>query len=155
MHTQPPCATYSNVSSNKDSPSYISSNKDSPSYIILKYRYFWLKFIATLHSALLVHPPCCLLAHVLWRRKRRSSRNNISLATLLSGGFSRACADLTTSLGADILGQDSREASTRLYLRKRVETPLMPQVIYLRESNKNHQIKWLKHESGKSYSATR
>ena len=26
---------------------------------------FWLKFIATLRSALLVRPPCCLLARVL------------------------------------------------------------------------------------------
>ena len=45
---------------------------------------------------------------------------------------------------AAILGQDSREDSTRFYLRyqKKVETPLTPQVIYMRESkNKNRQIK--------------
>ena len=38
----------------------------------------------------------------------------ISLATLSSGGFSRACADLTTNFRKDaaIFGQVSREAST-------------------------------------------
>ena len=81
----------------------VSSNKDSPSYIVLKYRYFWLKFIATIRSALLVCPLCCLLTRVLWHRNRHCSRKNTSLATLLSGDVSKACADLTTSLGAAIL----------------------------------------------------
>ena len=41
----------------------------------------------------------CLLARVLWRRKCHSSLKNTSLSTLLSGGFSRAYADLTMSFG--------------------------------------------------------
>ena len=155
MHTQPSCPTYIKV----------SSNKDSPSYIVLKYSFFFLlKFIATLLSALLVRPPCCLLAHVLWRRKRHSSRKNYLPCNSFIGRFLYGMRRSEDEFGrrhfrkdAAILGQASREASTRLYLRyrKRVETPLTAQVIYLRESNKNRQIKWLKHESGKSYSATR
>ena len=50
----------------------------------------------------------------------------ISLETFLSGGFSR---------------EESGDA--------------IDAAIYFRESNKNRQIKWLKHESGKIYAATR
>ena len=153
MHTRPSCATYIKV----------SSNKDSPSYIILKYRYFWLKFIAPLCSAFIVRPPCCLLACVLWRIKSHGLRKNY----LPCNSFIRRFLCMRRSdnefghrhfrKDAAILGQASREVSTSLYLRYRntAETPLTLQVIYLTESNKNRQIKWLKHESGKSYSATR
>ena len=54
----------------------VCSNKDSSSYLVLKYKCLFTEFIASWPSALLVLLPCCILAHVLWRRKHHSSWKN-------------------------------------------------------------------------------